>query len=1828
MLRSLVLLGAVTIAAGLPARAQAQADAQQAYRKAKTAYEAGQWAEARDLARDASQTDANNPEVWLLLGRARYQLGQIHEALDAWQRTLRLAPEEPYARRMIETLRAQRTEVDVQTRLAESLLVEGLFGEAWEVAKRLLADKGLSEAQRVRLLMLRAELDLRTGKADSARKTLEELLVLYPDRIDAVQVTLLLGRAKLQGDQRLVAEGVAALEKLVGEHPKTEAAASAQYALLNFHLSQGVTAAQVDALRQWIAANPKHREIHEARRSLLGHGLTLAASAGRPEPDAPLSEQDAANLALAAELLKPPQREATAVKIADDVLKHLETYYAANGAHAAAATGADSLLQAASRLPVRERALRALARHRATAVLGQLVDELRAGKSAAAAPFAPLPKPLANVVATCERINEELPFRPAWNELADLAKRVRGLAGLVPVPPRAGQLRAPDSWAATIAMGVVRSSAEAKTIGQAAELVLAVATELARTDAASHRAALAVDKALVDALDKDHPVWTKAAATYCTHLKDHASYVFQENIKEGRAAENASLSEPQKALLEAIRTRLAWDKSYAAEALKLLAALARPLVEHGHWAAAEEVYAGTLPALPEPQRLQGELAVVNLWIDQVARRDQRLVGAGLTVPEQLDETMKRAVLKLRALHAGLDEGRPELSTIRAAWSRVAAHYVGLEYEEVALEALQTLPKDAAPGKPALAEAYAAFQRVRLHEEQARRELDRLLEQYGGKERIELSPAFRKVIDGYLEFCRANPFDKKPPEIHPFADEALSAVLAVGRRFEALGAHQVAADIYRDAAKTCAGTKAFTQSRPHQLSKAQQAALAWADALAAAGRKALADSTAQRKPGDPPPGEIHKEFADAIAAYLSLIDPKPQAPVIEPDPKGPLAGPVIGRVMGVALEYAKVDAWEVAEGVYADLLAARLSLRRPERLEFARGLCKLGQVMPDHARKILTSLGKAGLREPTGPVEVADLAMDSTVVGERSSQSEAPRSASKPQATAPGAEQPAASMPAQPDVGGGNELGMTTLDGRAQAQRDTQLLAMIRQQEASRAAQVAQLREGAYRYAANAPVQQMEQQQGQAQGQQAPAPPVLSAAEIARQEEALGEAYPIFQAIRAEHSHTVTAEQARGEILVMVAHWRGVAQWERAAHLALKYLKDNPKDREQIKLRLEIARDLLAWASKPIARQPSKQAMLDEVSKRFADARHKLEEIARIARPEERSRAQAAQWEIAQSFLTQARVVNAFSPTLARGQYVRAVKELSRVADRYPDHPQIGQIPQMMWSIAQELEGRGYWDEAILVWNELSIHHPMSSLADQATLKVAQTYHQRLRRPMKAAEVYQELNFARGGNDQGVQNLIYQIGNELKNEKRWVEALHVLETFVDSFPDHPQAGQALTMIGQIHQANEAWEDALAAYRRVIGEFTDGQWVQEAKWAIAECTINLSQWRDAASAYQAYINAYGKDEAKVQEAKRRIEVLKDLARYQTLVDEKGQRKAFDAQYQIATIVRSQLANPVKAIIEYRKVAADWPDSHLADDALYEVGTTYLGLGETEKAREALLEAGRKYPSSPLADDALFMVGKSYEDEATKLAAASRGKAEALANEMAQRKAYQMAQSNRREQEVLRFKKVAGLKSAGKQVAAEVEEAFQAANYGQFNPANVELFARQADQEAEALTAAQLADRQDKINAALRKAVEAYSSASKVAGADKADDALLRVATIYDEELKDDQAALETWLEIVRQFSGTSVAEDASWRIAQYYERQRKYAEAIEAFKAFLRNYRASSRAAPAQFAIAENYEHLGEWVNAMDSYTNYINNFPDGPMAQKAREQINWIKTYRL
>jgi tetratricopeptide (TPR) repeat protein len=1801
----------------LATSAFAETESEKAYREAKAAYWSGKYEEAWEGALRASQTDPKNPEVLLLLGQTQYRLGHPEDAIESWKKSLALAPQDILATQMLAMLHAQQASVAERTKLVELLLSERLFVPALTETEKCLAEKTITSDARAQLLVLRAEALIRQGETTESQKLLNETLVLYPQQADRAKISFLTGLAKLSKTETAV-EGLAILKKLAAEQPETPLGKTAQYEAASFALEQESSSANIEALAKWLKDNPQHPRVSDAKRLLITSNLKYARRVAQPTAESKLNDYDLKALALAAESLSAAVRADKRIAIAQPIVEHLENYYANSGAHAAAVTGLETLLKSPLEDESRLKVLQLIANSKYALAIRWLKEHELTGDLPDGSSPTELPNELKAVRDALDAVRKQNPSQPVWQKQIELALAAQALAKSVPWPEKITKPRGPEAWAIELAEhsiardGANQAALEAgvaairKTVGEfphgpqnreVRDLPLSITRELI----------------LLVGRYRSSPVWADTMRWHCELLSKAAQREFGENIKAGKSSENAKLSELQKELLKNLQS---FDASNATDyARTFTLAHLQPWREAGHWALIEESLKqiASTPLATFSERLRIDLDIVHLWIDQADRNRNKQRDSGIDLPKELDPLHKKAMVRLYELQADLADDSPMLGEIRKPWWKIVTQYQIQGNMETAIAASQVKGEKAVP----LADENAEYALLCLRTAEAKLKFEKYVKQYHGSEELQLLPEHKIVLDGWKKFIAAHPASSLVPSVNV-------PVTGVAQLYEQQNAFLVSAGIYADFGKFAREQKTLSQHVDDRTSVADFAQFAEAAALGGHAHKMLNRWVAERKPDTAPPDKLSPEFQAAITAYMQ---------VIEANGNGHLAGEAVNRIMGVAAEYARQNAWDVADGIYAQLLNSKLKLNHPERLEFAQGVCRLGAAMPDHAKQVLSALSILdrdaaihGGEKPdaeTTPAENKTEIARNDFIAELDDPFSGELADRKPNGGVGGYDTrtPASSV---------NGPGLLTDKIAAdEVKRDTQLLAMVNQEEKARAHRVAQLRESSARNRniAQAPANQPQMTQNAVPSMPVPQPTLMTEAELVRQEKAIAAAFDIFTSIRKKYPQTITAEQSRSEILLMAVHWREYSEWKRAGALMTRFLADNPSDPQLPILRFEIAKDLLCYAARPVERRNPRQEMLAEVEKRFGEARAELTKLAADF-AKEKDLPQNAQWELAMSYLSQARAIDAVSPTIAGGQFVRSAKELRRVAAQYADHPRLQEIPQILWSIGGELDARDYSEAAIDVWTELVRFDPSHALAGESLMRIAQTYQFKLKRPLRAAEAYQELNFIRGGGDLGLQNTILQIGIQLKNERRWVESLHVLESFVDSFPRHPEAVQALTMIGQIHQTNEAWPEAMTAYCRVIDEYPAGPWVQESRWSIAECTINLSKWKEAADYYRAFIAAYPQD-GKVGEANRRIDILKDLERYQSLIDEKDvQRKAFDAQFQIGEIVRKQLNNPVKAIIEYRKVYANWPDSYLAGDSLFAIGETYLSLGELTKARENLKLVAEKYPTSPSASNAMFLVGKSYEDEANKLEKVTRAEQLEQSRDIAQRGAYADAQSNRRANISKGLAKVAQLKAAGKQIKAEIQEAANSSFQNQFDIANVELFAQKAVQQIETMTALELADRQDKVNAALRKAVEAYTATSKISGGSKADSALLQMATIYDQRLKDSKAAMQVWLEIVRQFSGTNVAEDASWKIAQYYEREGKYAEAVDAYQAFLRNYRRSPNAGSAQYAIAENYEHLGQWVKAMDSYANYLTNFADGPLANKAKQQINWIKTYRL
>ena len=252
---------------------------------------------------------------------------------------------------MLEVLQSRRKDVDARIRAIESLVEDKLDAVATAECRSLLAAYGgkpLSDAQRAAILTLQAELAVRANQPAEARTILSNLPALYPKEADPVKIKLVLGQAKLRSGGEATAEGLVLLKELAGQGD-TPAAATAQWELINFDLSQGTDAARTAALAKWLADHPKHFRADEARRQLLTAYLTLAAQAVPPRPDSPLSDADLAALGVADEIIKHSPRSEEQAATVQRVSQHLAAHYTERQAYSATVAGLRKLL--ASPLP-------------------------------------------------------------------------------------------------------------------------------------------------------------------------------------------------------------------------------------------------------------------------------------------------------------------------------------------------------------------------------------------------------------------------------------------------------------------------------------------------------------------------------------------------------------------------------------------------------------------------------------------------------------------------------------------------------------------------------------------------------------------------------------------------------------------------------------------------------------------------------------------------------------------------------------------------------------------------------------------------------------------------------------------------------------------------------------------------------------------------------------------------------------------------------------------------------------------------------------------------------------------------------------------------------------------------------------------------------------------------------------------------------------------------------------------------------------------------------------------------------------------------------------
>ncbi len=674
----------------------AQGEAELAYREARAAYAAQDYATAIQRLREAHALAPERADILTLLGDAHFARVELDEARAAWSRSLALAPEQTRVAERLAALEGRAAVAETELALAEALLADGLYLAAEQVLAGLVPDSDASAARR---LALRADLALRRGQVEPALVLLAELAERFPEAADAPDVRLLVGTAGLRaGGSRAVA-GRARLELLAAELPATVEGGAAALELVLAALEARPEA--VEELAGWIGAHPEHPRALAAQQRLLA--VRLEAARAAPLPAAGLGEADRQALEQAVALFaRLPDADAQTALVRE-LIEHLHGRYGKAQAFAAereglAALAGLALPRAASRHWLRARGRSAVAG--ALQAWGRALQEGRAPDEAA-------------LEAAVAALGAERAAFPG----SGFARQAALAVELAALDPAYG-LAALDVAEPCLADPAVRETA--------ARIFRATAEQ---ADDPQESAALL--GRLLAALPEDAPDWPAHAY---------------------RALDAHAAADDDAALVDLAARLVAGRPALSGEVAARLTAAFAPRVAEGRFAGVLEVWEGLLAALPEAAQAPVRLARIRTWSQQVAAAHARRAAAGLALPAALDPASRAALEECYRLEGRLAPDDALHAALLAEREVLIARFTAAGAVALAEEAWGI---KAGPAVPA-ADARAALALAGLYAAEARAELGRRAREFAGRERLERTPAVARAVEAFQKFLTGHP----------------------------------------------------------------------------------------------------------------------------------------------------------------------------------------------------------------------------------------------------------------------------------------------------------------------------------------------------------------------------------------------------------------------------------------------------------------------------------------------------------------------------------------------------------------------------------------------------------------------------------------------------------------------------------------------------------------------------------------------------------------------------------------------------------------------------------------------------------------------------------------------------------------------------------------------------------------------------------------------------------------------------------------------------------------------------------------------------------------
>jgi len=196
------------------------------------------------------------------------------------------------------------------------------------------------------------------------------------------------------------------------------------------------------------------------------------------------------------------------------------------------------------------------------------------------------------------------------------------------------------------------------------------------------------------------------------------------------------------------------------------------------------------------------------------------------------------------------------------------------------------------------------------------------------------------------------------------------------------------------------------------------------------------------------------------------------------------------------------------------------------------------------------------------------------------------------------------------------------------------------------------------------------------------------------------------------------------------------------------------------------------------------------------------------------------------------------------------------------------------------------------------------------------------------------------------DMLYSEATNLHNSDLYDAASAQFEEYVRLYPESNRADNAKLKIGNGYFQQRKYDEALNTYQEILDVYPDGDAADQAMLAIGDIYFAKRDNDEAIEAYNKLLEKYPRLGAPIAySARDRINSLEDMEDNLRILAEGPEEHRDNAQYDIGDIYFTVFKEYAQAKDEFQKVIDKWPNSEMADEALWRIGECYWNIASRE-------------------------------------------------------------------------------------------------------------------------------------------------------------------------------------------------------------------------------------------------------------------------------------------